>query len=76
MSNVTQSASTMNLLDDPIFYIYIVGIFLFTPSFLSQAMLLIQIWKHRLTDDLSANLIINIAAWALLLFLGLLSGRF
>jgi hypothetical protein len=71
MSNSIQS----NLFDDPVFYVYLIGIFFFLPSFLSQFILLIQIWKHKLINGLSANLLINIILWTIFLFLGLVIGK-
>lgn len=72
----TQSPAEMHILDDPVFYVFLVAICLYSPAFVSQVTLLIQIWKHRLADGLSANLIINIVIWAVFLFLGISIGKY
>jgi hypothetical protein len=72
----TTSNLSMEMLDDPIFYIYLIGVLFYIPSFISQFILSVQIWKHNLTNNLSENLLINIGCWVIYLFLGLSCGEF
>jgi hypothetical protein len=74
-NNTTAVYAPIELLDDPVFYIYLFSCTIYLPSLIFQLTILVQIRRHRL-NDLSANLVINIVLWCLDLFLGLLVGKF
>jgi hypothetical protein len=75
MSNNT-TVTELSSLDDPVFYVYVLGAVFSAPAILLQTVLLIQIRLHKLYNELSANLLFNIGCWWLLLLLGLCMGGF
>jgi hypothetical protein len=61
--------------DDHIFYIYSCSNVLYFLAFLSQLILLIQIRKYKLANELSVTLLINIACWVIILFLAIIYSK-
>jgi hypothetical protein len=70
------SNSTENKFDDPIFYVHLAGIIFYAPSLILQTILLLQIRSYKLTNALSASLMLNLYYWWFLMLIGLFMGRF